>query len=405
MQAELHRDLARFSVVVAHRRFGKTVFAVNELIHRALACRRAAPRCGYVAPLLVQAKSIAWDHVKHYTRPIPGSAAFEGELRVDLPNGARISLFGADNPDRLRGLYFDALVLDEVGDMPPRLWSEVLRPALADRRGSALFIGTPKGRNQFHALYQLARSEPGWRAFVFPVSRTGLIAPDELASARRAMSEAAYAQEFECAFDAAILGSYFGRELALAEREGRIGAVAHDPSIPVETWWDLGMSDATAIWFIQRAGSELRAIGYLEGAGEALGHWIEAVRAKGYAYAQHVAPHDIAVRELGTGKSRLEVARAAGLDFTIAPRLPLADGIDAVRRSLARVWFDERACAAGIEALRHYRRDFDEARKVFREQPRHDWASHAADALRIGLIAPPPADWGRAIAYPPPGIV
>ncbi|MDI9409843.1 MAG: hypothetical protein QM523_11460, partial [Candidatus Pacebacteria bacterium] len=209
-QAELHQSLARFSVLVAHRRFGKTVFAVNELIDRALTCPLERPRFAYIAPLAVQAKTIVWDYLKAYTAAIPQISWHESELRVDLPNGARISLYGADNPDRLRGLYFDGVVLDEYGDMPPRLWSEIIRPALADRLGFAVFIGTPKGRNQFYELYQRAQTLPDWFAATLPVSVTKILPESELAAARQAMSSDQYAQEFECAFTAAVQGAYYG---------------------------------------------------------------------------------------------------------------------------------------------------------------------------------------------------
>ncbi len=166
-QARLHAGLKRFNVLVAHRRFGKTVFCINELIAKAAANPRPEPRYAYVAPLLTQAKDVAWEYLKRYTAPIPGATAHESELRVDLPGGGRIRLYGADNADRLRGLYFDGVVLDEYALMHPRIWPEVIRPALTDRGGWAIFIGTPMGRNQFSALYQAAQYQPEWLAARF----------------------------------------------------------------------------------------------------------------------------------------------------------------------------------------------------------------------------------------------
>src|SRR5262245_48469031 len=208
-QVELHADGARFKVVVAHRRFGKTLFAVNELLRGATRVSLRAPRFAYVAPFYRQAKAIVWDYLRHYGRAVPGARFHETELRCDLPNGARISLYGADDPDSLRGLYFDGVVLDEYAQMDPKAWSEVIRPALADRQGWAIFIGTPMGRNSFWRLYERAKAAPGWRAALFRAGETGVIPAAELAAAKRAMGAAEYAQEFECSFDAAIRGAYY----------------------------------------------------------------------------------------------------------------------------------------------------------------------------------------------------
>ena len=404
-QAELHQSLARFSVLVAHRRFGKTVFAVNELIDRALTCPRERPRFAYIAPLAVQAKTIVWDYLKAYTAAIPQVSWHESELRLDLPNGARISLYGADNPDRLRGLYFDGVVLDEYGDMPPRLWSEIIRPALADRLGFAVFIGTPKGRNQFYELYQRAKTLPDWFAASLPVSDTGLLAESELAAARQAMSSDQYAQEFECAFNTTQQGAYYGNLMQNAAKENRLTRVPWEPSLAVETWWDLGIGDATAIWFVQRSGVEVRIIDFYEASGEGLPHYIKVIQARGYVYGRHLAPHDIAVRELTSGVTRIETARQLGVEFEIAPRLSIEEGIEAVRTLLPRCWFDQGKCGNGIEALSQYRKDFDERLKSWREKPRHDWTSHAADAFRMGAIARPPGRWSTAISYSSKGVV
>ncbi len=262
-QARLHAGLKRFNVLVAHRRFGKTVFCINELIAKAAANTRPEPRYAYVAPLLTQAKDVAWEYLKRYTAPIPGAAAHESELRVDLPGGGRIRLYGADNADRLRGLYFDGVVLDEYALMHPRIWPEVIRPALTDRGGWAIFIGTPMGRNQFSALYQAAQYQPDWLAVRFRASETAVIPAAELETARRSMSEEQFAQEFECSFDAAVPGAYFARHIKSAERNGRICRVPWDPRLPVHTAWDLGIDDATTIWFCQQAGPEIRLIDYL----------------------------------------------------------------------------------------------------------------------------------------------
>ena len=381
-QAVLHRDRARFKVIVAHRRFGKTVFAILELLLDAMGKGRWATRYAYVAPFYRQAKAIVWDYLKHYGRSIRGARFHETELRCDLPNGARISLYGADDPDSLRGLYFDGVVLDEYAQMDPRVWSEVIRPALADREGWAIFVGTPMGRNSFWRLYQQAKTAPDWRAALFRASETGVIPAVELAAAKAAMSEAEYAQEFECSFDAAIRGAYYGTEIAAAEVAGRIGRVACDPRLPVHTAWDLGVGDATAIWFYHLAGREIRLIDYYEASGAGLDHYARELQRRGYVYGEHILPHDARVQELGSGKTRVETLTSLGIRPRVLSAHRVEDGVNAVRRLLPRCWFDAEACARGLEALRNYRSEWDERRQAFRERPLHDWSSHAADAFR-----------------------
>lgn len=387
-QREVHGRLKRFNVLVCHRRFGKTVLAVNELIKGAVTCQRKQPRFAYIAPLYKQAKAVAWDYLQYFTKPIPGVTYNIAELRADFPNGARIQLFGADNPDALRGIYLDGVVLDEVAQMPPKAWSEVIRPALSDRHGWALFIGTPKGHNLFYDMYKHAQNTQGWYADVYPVSRTGILPQAELDDARAAgMSEDEYNQEFECSFSAAIAGAYYGKEMAQADADGRITSVAYDPAVPVDTYWDLGVSDSTVIWYVQQTGREVRIIDVLEGSGVGLDYYIREMMRRPYVYGRHVAPHDIEVRELSTGKSRKEIAAALGVRFDIAPQLPVQDGINAARALLARCWFDAVKCERGIEALKQYRREWNEKYGCFRANPLHDWTSHYADAFRYLAVS------------------
>jgi hypothetical protein len=382
LQAELHGAMRRFNVLVAHRRFGKTVFCINELIAKASQNTRSQPRYAYIAPLLAQAKDVAWDHLKRATAPIPGIAVHESELRVDLPGGARIRLYGADNADRLRGLYFDGVVLDEYAQMNPRVWSEVLRPALADRHGWAIFIGTPMGRNQFAALYEMARRDPDWFTARYRASETGIIPEAELEAARRAMSGDQYAQEFECSFDAAVTGAYYARLLEQAEADSRIGRVPHEPRLPVVTAWDLGIGDATAIWFAQQVGAEVRLIDYYEASGAGLAHYAKHLAGLPYVYDQHLLPPDVAVTELGSGVSRFETLRNLGVTPRVLRPSKVEDGIEACRNLIPRCWFDAERCERGLSALRQYRAEYDEKQRMLRPRPLHDWTSHAADAFR-----------------------
>jgi len=239
-----HHSAARWRVVVAHRRAGKTVAALNGLIRTALTCQRPNPRCAYVAPYLGQAKAVAWDHLKRFTAPIPGVSWKEAELSCDLPNGGRIRLFGADNPDALRGLYLDDVDCDEFGDWDPRAWTEVIRPALSDRHGRATFTGTPRGKNAFYDLRErAARGEPGWALWELKASQTELLSDEELADARSAMDASAYAREYECSFDASVEGAYYAAEIAAADAAGRVCRVPIEPLAKVDTWWDLGIDE------------------------------------------------------------------------------------------------------------------------------------------------------------------
>jgi phage terminase large subunit len=370
---------------VTHRRAGKTVACIHDLQRQALRCPRVRPRFAYLSPFLRQSKAVAWDYLRAAmsSARVAGATAHESELRVDYPGGAQVRLYGADNPDAMRGVYFDGIVLDEYADMDPRVWSEIIRPALADRRGWAVFIGTPRGRNAFFELWRRSQTEEGWFSMLLKASQSGLIPDSELELARRDLTEEQYAQEFECSFDAAVVGAYYGKLMARAEAERRVAGVPYDPAAPVWTAWDLGIRDATAIWFAQVIGREIRIIDYYEASGVDLGHYVREINARPYACAGHIVPHDAQAKELGTGKSRLEVMESLGLrPITLAPLHRVEDGINAVRMFLPKCWFDARKCARGIDALKLYRAEYDDKLQALRPHPVHDWTSHAADSFR-----------------------
>ena len=389
LQRRFHDERTRFCVLLCHRRFGKTVAAVNDLVRQALRTERKDWRAAYAAPFYSQAKAVAWDYLKKVSAPLPGVQYNESELRCDLPNGARIRLFGTDNAQALRGMYLDDLVLDEPADMSRQVWTQVLRPMLADRQGRALFCGTPQGTdNLLYDVWQQAGADQSglWSRFRFPASETGYLPQAELEAARQSMDAAEYAQEFECSFAAAVRGAYYAELIDAAEVAGRIRDIAVEPQLPVHTAWDLGMDDATAIWFFQvEPSGDWRFVDYYEASGEGLAHYAKVLQDKGYLYGTHVAPHDIRVRELGTGKSRWERASELGIRFAIAPQLQVSDGIDAVRHKLPRCWFDSTRCADGIRALRTYRKEWREKNNVYADRPRHDWTSHCADAMRYAV--------------------
>jgi phage terminase large subunit len=389
LQEELHQmlDANRFNVLVMHRRFGKTVCAVNHLLKRAIEESKPNPRLAYIAPTYRQAKNVAWDYLKQFAGKIPATKFHETELRCDLPNGARISLLGAENPASLRGIYLDMAVMDEVADMPQSIFPEVIRPALSDRHGSCAFIGTPKGHNYFFELWETAASTQGWARKMYKASETGLLDAEELEAAQATMTDDQYNQEFECSWVANVPGSVFGKELQQADDQGRITSVPHQPNLKVDTWWDLGVNDNTSIWFTQEVGrGEIHVIDYVEDRGEGLPHYIKMLDAKPYTYGSHFGPHDLEVREMGTGKSRREAAYSLGLTFRLVPRLPIEDGIHAARMLIPRCHFDRDNCRHGLESLRHYHRSYNDRTRTFRDQPVHDWSSHAADAFRYMAV-------------------
>ena len=400
LQRKLHNEMAlkRWGVVVCHRRFGKTVWAINHILRAALMCEKNNPRLAYMAPTYRQAKNVAWDYIKQYAGKIPGVRFHETELRCDLPTGARISLLGAENPDSLRGIYLDGCVMDEVADMPENVFPEVLRPALSDRKGFCIFLGTPKGHNAFYEKYEEAVANDDWLAAVYKASETGILDQEELDAAKVMMSSDQYAQEFECSWNANVPGAVYGKELEEAQADGRITNVPYNPASKVNTFWDLGVGDSTSIWFTQNIGRAVHVIDYYEARGEGLPHYCKVLSSKNYLYGEHNAPHDIEVRELGTGKSRREIAWDLGLNFRVVPKLPIEDGIHAAQMLIPRLYFDREKCKYGLECLRQYHRAYNERTRSFRATPVHDYSSHAADAFRylaVGL-----REEGRGVTAP-----
>ena len=382
LQKAIHKSLKRWNVLVCHRRFGKSVMSVNQLIHSALSFKGKNGRFAYLAPTYTQGKTIAWDYLKEFSQPVPGTKANESELRVDFPNGSRVRIFGCDRPDALRGIYLDGVVLDEYAQMPANLFGEVVRPSLSDRKGYAIWIGTPQGKNAFYDLYRQADGRSEWFTAMYKASDTGILDKDELKDAQSIMTDDEYEQEYECSWQASIKGAYYAKWMNEADKEGRITSVPYDPALAVHTAWDLGVGDATAIWFFQAYGRELRIIDYYEASGEGLPYYAKILQERGYVYGDHYAPHDIAVRELGSGRSRKEIALNLGIRFQVVAKQSIDDGIEAVRSVLPRCYFDSEKARQGIDSLIHYHKEFDQKRGEFKNRPYHDWSSHASDAFR-----------------------
>lgn len=390
LQLELHKmlDEYRFNVLVMHRRFGKTVCVINHLLRAAIMNKQKNPRYAYISPSYRQSKSIAWDYLKTFAAKITGTKYHETELRCDLPNGARITLLGSENPSSLRGIYLDGCAIDEVAQCPDNIFPEVIRPALSDRKGFCTFIGTPQGtQNYFYELWDAAAATEGWNRCMYKASETNLIDDEELAAARATMSEDQYNQEFETSWVANVPGSIYGKEIQALDDKDQITEVPHDPALKVSTFWDIGVHDYTSILFAQVSrGGQVRIIDHVEARGEGLPYYARILQEKadedGYFYAHHYGPHDLAVTEMGTGKTRIEAAQELGIRFRIVPRLPIEDGIHALKMLLPRCFFDRTKLRRALESLRHYHRKYDEKTRTFRSKPHHDFSSHTCDAAR-----------------------
>lgn len=412
-----HASKKRKAVLVVHRRGGKTVCELNHAQRYAMDDALEAERLRLLEPDLTdahvaellrsrhyavifptykQAKLVAWDKLKYYASTIPGAVPNEVDLSVRYPNGSKVQLFGADNPDSLRGPAFSGAVFDEYQDHKANLYGEIISKALADHMGWALFCGTIKGKNQLYRMYQAAKKDAEWYTLWQDVDVT--LATEDgatIMAIRRAMeddradvangitTQAEFDQEWYLSPEAAIKGAIYGELVAQARKDGRIGRVPYDPALPVDTDWDLGVGDATSIWFSQTLYTgEVRVIDYYEATGEGLPHYKRVLDGKPYTYGIHWAPHDIEQRELTTGNTRLAAARALGLHFRIAPKVQaVEDRIHATRLFLPRCYFNEASCEAGLEALSHYRWDWNERLQEHKPTPVHDWASHGADAF------------------------
>jgi hypothetical protein len=385
-----HNRTQRWAVLAVHRRAGKTIAGLNDIIRSAWLDSAQGALYAFCAPFRSQAKSVAWDMLKYYAQPLT-AAVNEGELLLELHNGAKARLFGADNADAMRGLGFSGIFLDEYADFKPSVWGNVIRPALADRQGWAVFSSTPKGKNQFFSIWQTARRDPSdWFSLHLPASKSGLLPETELEATRAQISRDQYEQEMEVSFEAAILGAIWGIEMREATEGGRIRSVPVDPALPVHTAWDIGYKDATAIWWYQVVAGEIHLVDFYQASGLTVPDAVDVVMARGYRYGKHNLPHDARAKTFAAaGKSVIEqMAPALGLaNMQIVPDIGIQPGISYTRDLLSRCWFDEDKCSEGIEALRQYQHEFDEDTKAFRKTPRHDWTSHCADAFRQMAVA------------------
>lgn len=393
-----HESNKRFSVTVAHRRAGKTVARLNRLIKEAFFCQKPDPRFGYIAPFYVQAKDIAWNYLKHYTAPLApvGVKYNESELSINFGhNNAIIRLYGGENAERMRGLYFDGIAPDEAQGMSSSMLRTVILPCLADRQGWLDLSGTPKGwKNLLGEVVKEAQKHPNdWFLQILKASETGILPAGELALQRRLMSDNEYEQEYECSFDAAITGAIYGKEMAAMLAEGRIRQGLYDPSLPVFTAWDLGRSDKTVIWWWQRVGLEVRLIDFTQASLEYAPFWAETLYKRqlkwGYKYEFHYMPHDARNKTLTGGEfSFMQQMQREMAALGVKGMIRIVEATSETNQTNALSWvmknmYIDSQCEIGIQCLREYRYKWNEDLQTFSDKPRKDDTKHAADAAEI----------------------
>ena len=384
-QALVHQELSKFryAVLLCHRRFGKTTLCLNHLIKKCLTNKNFNPRYHYICPTYKMAKSIGWDFIKYYTKAIPGTKFNESELRVDFINNSRITLLSSENPDSIRGIYSDGTIIDETSMITEKLVDEVITPALSDRRGFMYMVGTPAGvQNILYDYFLKAQSDDKWFLYKAKASETNIVNQEELDAALSVMGEPKYKQEFECDFAGTSKGSIYADLVNEMEDNKQIGKVPYDPGFLVSTAWDLGYTDQTVIVFFQQINHNIHIIDYYANEKEALPHYVEYLKNKDYIYGNHYAPHDVEQVDFTSGYSRREVASNLGIRFRVSPRLPLEDGIHAVKMILPRCRIDSDKCSELLIALRHYHRKYNDKERVYKIKPVHDFSSHPMDALR-----------------------
>lgn len=373
-----------------HRRSGKDKLDLN------LMAREMQEHVGiyyYFFPTYSQGKKALWEgigkdgvrYIDHFPLELVESINHT-EMKVKYKNGSIFQVIGTDDIDRIVGTNPRGVIYSEYSLQNPKAW-EFIRPILRENGGWAIFNFTPRGKNHAYDLYMAAQSNAHWFVQKLGVDDTNVLTPADIQEEREAgMTEDMIQQEFYCSFTAAIQGSYYWTQYDEAERNQRFGHVPYDEALPVYTVWDLGIGDSMAIGFYQLVGQEVRMIDYLEATGQGLPWYAQQIQQKGYVYGDHYAPHDIKVRELGTGKSRLETAKTLGINFKVVESLPIQDGIDAGRILFKRLWVDETKCKEWLRLIPQYTKEWDEERKCFKDKPLHDWTSHGADMYRYAAI-------------------
>jgi hypothetical protein len=390
-------DKKKRAIYVWHRRAGKDLLALNRILYSAMF--EAVGTYWHIFPSYAQGAKSVWQETnsegRKYIDYIPGELIAkknEKELKITLKNGSIYQIVGSDNPDSLRGAGIKGAVFSEYAEQDPRAWGTI-QPMLLENNGWAMFNFTPKGQNHAYELYKMAQKMPEvWHSEIKTAEETGVFTQEQLEQVKaEILSEGKtldfFNQEFLCSFNNPIEGAYYSKIIDDLEKQEKIGKFEWERQLPVYTFWDLGVGDATTIWFAQFIGKEIRIIDYIEDNNRGLDSYIKEVKDKPYIYQEHYAPHDISIREFSNGKSRIETALELGLRFLIAPKLSIDDGINAVRSILPKCFFNEATTRRGLLTLKNYKKDFDNKNNTFKLQPKHDWASHGADAFRYLAVS------------------
>lgn len=379
------------AILCHHRRAGKDHTAINWT---ACASQLRVGLYITVFPYANQARRVIWNGIDRkgdrFLSAFPEElveSSSDLEMRLRLKNGSIYQLLGADDPDKLVGINCVGAVFSEYALMDP-VALDLVMPILNENGGWAIFPSTPRGENHFYKLCEQAKTNSKWFFSLETVDTTGAIDPEAIEEERkRGVEEALIQQEYYCSFSAPLQGAYYEKQMNQVRDDGRITKVAHEPMLPVHTAWDLGVNDSTVIWCFQvPKDGQPRMIDYLEATGEGLAFYAKELDQKAHkhnwTFGTHYGPHDLAQRDIGTGKTRLETARELGIRFTLVPKGEIEDGIEACRQLIPKCWFDEKKTERGILCLKSYRKEWDERLKVYRNKPRHDEFSHGADAFR-----------------------
>lgn len=381
-------------VAILPRRAGKDVTAFQLCIRT---CLRKVCVIYYIFPTYAQAKKVIWDSItnsgKRILDYIPDSlveSKNSQEMKIRFKNGSLLQFVGSDNYDSLMGTNPQGVIFSEYALQDPRAY-QYIRPILTANQGWALFISTPRGKNHLWELFQIAQQNPDWFAYRLTVEDTNHIPLSEIEKEKHEgiMSDDLIQQEYYCSFDMGVEGAYYAKYLDKMRVNGQISTVPWENGFKVHTAWDLGVRDSTTIIFFQVAGQTIRIIDCYENSKQGLEHYVKIIEQKPYSYGRHIAPHDIAVQEFGSGMTRIAKAKDLGINFTIANNLAIEDGIESVRSVLSKVWVDDIKCSPLIKALENYRQEYDVKKKVYKNHPLHDWSSHWADAMRYLAISLP----------------
>jgi phage terminase large subunit len=421
------QDGGKRAMAIWHRRAGKDEVCLH---HAAVSAVERVGNYWHMLPEYAQARKAIWTAINPHTGKRRIDEAFpvalrantnDNEMLIRLANGSTFQCVGSDTYDTLVGSSCAGVVFSEYALSNPSAWG-YLRPMLEENNGWAVFITTPRGHNHAKVLYDYARTQDDWFAELLTVKDTGAMSESELAETLQEYisiygedhGRSAFEQEYYCSFTGGLVGAFYAREMYDVRSEGRIiSDLEALPDRPVHRAWDLGVRDDTSIWFFQIAGPQLRILDFYSSSGVGLDAYVEQIALRqnqyGWLSGDDLVPQDAKVRELGSGRTRVETMRSLGLAPVLVRAATINDGINAVRRTLPLCVFHSRCEAVGMSALEQYRREWNDDAKCFRASPLHDWTSNPADAFRYlsmgwrpqpRLVAPAPQSMG--IVIPPP---